>query len=96
MEHWEKLKASVLATDLILDRLIFKDVHQTAINDDQYFVFEDVLYQVLFCFGRDTEIAQIIQSESNISSGCKNKQYEAPPSGIVPFHGFSMFGMQAH
>lgn len=46
MEHWEKLKASVLTTDLIVDKLVFKDVQLTATNDDQYFVFEDVLYQV--------------------------------------------------
>lgn len=46
MEHWEKLKISVLNTDLIVDKLVFKDVQLTATNDDQYFVFEDVLYQV--------------------------------------------------
>lgn len=45
--HWEKLKNSVLMTDLIVDKLVFKDVQLTATNDDQYFVFEDILYQVL-------------------------------------------------
>lgn len=45
-DHWDKLKLSVLNTDLIVDKLIFKDVQLTATNDDQYFVFEDVLYQV--------------------------------------------------
>lgn len=45
-EHFDKLKLSVLNTDLIVDKLIFKDVQLTATNDDQYFVFEDVLYQV--------------------------------------------------
>lgn len=44
--HWEKLKNSVLMTDLIVDKLVFKDVQLTATNDDQYFVFEDILYQV--------------------------------------------------
>lgn len=33
-------------TDLIVDKLVFKDVQLTATNDDQYFVFEDILYQV--------------------------------------------------
>lgn len=33
-------------TDLIVDKLIFKDVQLTATNDDQYFVFEDIIYQV--------------------------------------------------
>lgn len=32
--------------DLMIDKLIFKDVQLTASNDDQYFVFEDLLYQV--------------------------------------------------
>lgn len=30
----------------MIDKLIFKDVQLTASNDDQYFVFEDLLYQV--------------------------------------------------
>lgn len=49
LPHWEKLRNSVLMTDLIVDKLVFKDVQLTATNDDQYFVFEDILYQV--CFG---------------------------------------------
>lgn len=32
--------------DLMIDKLIMKDIQLTASNDDQYFVFEDVLYQV--------------------------------------------------
>lgn len=46
MPHWEKLRNAVLMTDLIVDKLVFKDVQLTATNDDQYFVFEDILYQV--------------------------------------------------
>lgn len=48
IEYYEKLKSSVLQTDLMIDKLIFKDVQLTASNDDQYFVFEDLLYQVGF------------------------------------------------
>jgi hypothetical protein len=47
LDQFELLKKSVLNTDLIVDKLVFKDVQLTATNDDQYFVFEDVLYQVL-------------------------------------------------
>ncbi|TMW53720.1 hypothetical protein DOY81_001188 [Sarcophaga bullata] len=82
-EHWNKLKSMVLATDHIVDKLVFKDIQLTASNDDQYFVFEDVLYQIMLCFSRDTEIAQKIQFEQY---PVKGKQYEAPPSGVVPFH----------
>ncbi|XP_046812263.1 TBC1 domain family member 19 isoform X1 [Lucilia cuprina] len=88
IDHWNKLKHMVLATDHIVDKLVFKDIQLTASNDDQYFVFEDVLYQVMLCFSRDTEIAQMIQFEHY---PVKGKHYEAPPSGVVPFHGICMF-----
>ncbi|XP_013110989.1 TBC1 domain family member 19 isoform X1 [Stomoxys calcitrans] len=88
IDHWNRLKATVLSTDHIVDKLVFKDIQLTASNDDQYFVFEDVLYQVLLCFSRDTEIAQMIQFEHY---PIKGKNYEAPPSGVVPFHGICMF-----
>ena len=45
---------------MIVDKLIFKDVQLTATNDDQYFVFEDVLYQVMLCFSRDPEIHEFL------------------------------------
>lgn len=45
----------------------------------------------MLCFSRDTEIGQCIQSDfANIA---KSKQYEGPPSGVVPFHGICMFGI---
>lgn len=81
--------------DLIVDKLVFKDVQLTATNDDQYFVFEDVLYQVMLCFSRDTEIHQILHPGDGGGAG-KAKQYDGPPSGIVPFHGICMFGNVRH
>lgn len=45
-EHFESLKTKILQLDLMTDKLFMKDIHLTASNDDQYFVFEDVLYQV--------------------------------------------------
>lgn len=44
--YFENLKNNVLQFDLMIDKLIIKDINLTASNDDQYFVFEDVLYQV--------------------------------------------------
>jgi len=46
----------------MIDKLILKDVQLTAANDDNYFVFEDVLLQVLLCFSRDTEVMKNLQS----------------------------------
>lgn len=45
-DHFKELKTMVHNHDLMVDKLIIKDVQLTASNDDQYFVFEDVLYQV--------------------------------------------------
>lgn len=76
-----------------MDKLVFKDVQLTATNDDQYFVFEDVLYQVMLCFSRDPDINNILNPvEHSNPAVSKVKQYEGPPSGIVPFHGICMFG----
>ena len=33
-----------------------QDVQLTAANDDNYFVFEDMIYQVMLAFSRDTEV----------------------------------------
>lgn len=44
--YFQSLKDHVLQFDLMIDKLIIKDINLTASNDDQYFVFEDVLYQV--------------------------------------------------
>lgn len=92
-EHWERLKLAVMHTDLIVDKLVFKDVQLTATNDDQYFVFEDVLYQIMLCFSRDTEINNVLNPTDSANAPIpKGLQYEGPPSGIVPFHGICMFG----
>ncbi|XP_055713206.1 TBC1 domain family member 19 [Phlebotomus papatasi] len=91
-EHWDSLKSTVMMTDLIVDKLVFKDVQLTATNDDQYFVFEDVLYQVMLCFSRDAEIGQLLSADSNSQNPPKSgKQFEGPPCGIVPHHGICMF-----
>lgn len=88
IEYWQKLRNSVWTTDHIVDKLVFKDIQLTASNDDQYFVFEDVLYQVLLCFSRDTDIGGCVEYEA---FPVKGKTYEGPPSGVVPFHGICMF-----
>ena len=44
--YYDTLKTCVLQHHLLVDSLIYKDVKLTATNDDQYFVFEDYLYQV--------------------------------------------------
>ncbi|XP_037928020.1 TBC1 domain family member 19 isoform X2 [Teleopsis dalmanni] len=88
VNYWNKLKNSVITIDHIADKLVFKDIQLTASNDDQYFVFEDILYQILLCFSRDEYVDEQIVAENYVSRG---KYYDAPPSGVVPFHGICMF-----
>ncbi|XP_012547190.1 TBC1 domain family member 19 isoform X1 [Bombyx mori] len=97
--YFNQLKKSVLEVDLMIDKLIFKDVQLTASNDDQYFVFEDVLYQVMLCFSRDCDVMQQLKGSigSPLTVTIKGKQTSTdsltvfPPSGVIPFHGFTMY-----
>ncbi|KAK7864633.1 hypothetical protein R5R35_012408 [Gryllus longicercus] len=99
IDYFKELKQRVLYFDLMVDKLIIKDVQLTASNDDQYFVFEDVLYQVMLCFSRDTELLTVFNhSAANpVHAVLKNKLPAVentvvfPPSGVIPFHGFTMY-----
>lgn len=89
----------MLKHELLTDKLYFKDIKLTASNDDQYFVFEDFLYQILLPFSRDTTVLNCISQTSGtppksyIRGKLGNEEYMVlfPPSGVIPFHGFSMY-----
>lgn len=97
--YYEQLKTNVLQHDLLVDSLLYKDVKLTATNDDQYFVFEDFLYQVLLPFSRDTYVL----NHFDYNSASPPKSYirgrlgmdefavNYPPNGVIPFHGFAMY-----
>ena len=80
--------------------MVSQDVQLTAANDDQYFVFEDSLYQVLLTFSRDITLLDLFDRSSKnlLTAAVKGKggHSEATviyqPNGIVPFHGFTMYG----
>ena len=44
--YYNELKEAVITVDIMLDKLIIKDVQLTAANDDNYFVFEDQIYNI--------------------------------------------------
>ncbi|XP_045459941.1 TBC1 domain family member 19 [Melitaea cinxia] len=93
--YFNQLKKNVLEVDLMIDKLIFKDVQLTASNDDQYFVFEDLLYQVMLCFSRDGEVARTVGANA-LRVAVKGRHAQDcltafPPSGVIPFHGFTMY-----
>ena len=65
-----------------------QDVKATTANDDQYFVFEDMLYQVLFVFSRDTHVLRALCSHSpaspNPSAAAAAAASNAGPSPAAP------------
>jgi hypothetical protein len=64
------------------------------------FVFEDLLYQVLLLFSRDTYILKCYQKytyqtpKAVVKGKLNNEENEVtyPPNGFIPFEGFSMLG----
>ncbi|XP_014485954.1 PREDICTED: TBC1 domain family member 19 isoform X2 [Dinoponera quadriceps] len=102
VEYYNELKNMVLQYDIVVDKLIIMDVQLTARNDDQYFVFEDVLYKTMLCFSRDSEIlapvttdrsagGQVIHAVLQGKPATLENTLVFPPSGVVPFHGFTMY-----
>ncbi|XP_076681352.1 TBC1 domain family member 19 [Andrena cerasifolii] len=102
VEYYEELKNMVLQYDIVIDKLIIKDVQLTARNDDQYFVFEDVLYKTMLCFSRDSEVlapvttdtsagGQVIHAVLQGKPATLENTLVFPPSGVIPFHGFTMY-----
>ncbi|XP_041973233.1 TBC1 domain family member 19 isoform X2 [Aricia agestis] len=94
--YFNQLKKCVLEVDLMIDKLVFKDVQLTASNDDQYFVFEDLLYQVMLCFSRDSEVLDQLAGHIGAAvtvpvRGRHGDVTTFPPSGVIPFHGFTMY-----
>ncbi|KAK3100088.1 hypothetical protein FSP39_014568 [Pinctada imbricata] len=97
--YYEQLKVNVLQHDLLVDSLLYKDVKLTATNDDQYFVFEDFLYQVLLPFSRDTHVLKHFSQNSATPPrsyirgklGVDEFMVLYPPNGVIPFHGFAMY-----
>nr|XP_054755376.1 TBC1 domain family member 19-like [Lytechinus pictus] len=96
---YDQLKHYVFQHDLLVDNLYYKDVKLTATNDDQYFVFEDFLYQVLLIFSRDTSVLKHFGKSSATPAksyirgmlGVDEFAVVYPPNGVIPFHGFAMF-----
>ncbi|XP_067206864.1 TBC1 domain family member 19 isoform X2 [Linepithema humile] len=102
VEYYEELKNLVLQYDIVVDKLIIMDVQLTARNDDQYFVFEDILYKTMLCFSRDSEIlapvttdrsagGQVIHAVLQGKPATLENTLVFPPSGVIPFHGFTMY-----
>ncbi|KXJ22401.1 TBC1 domain family member 19 [Exaiptasia diaphana] len=96
--YFNQLKTYVIQHKMLVDNLVMKDIRMTATNDDDYFVFEDLLYQALLVFTRDTAVLRHFHTtcanppKSYIKGKLGVQEYAVlhPPNGVIPFHGFSM------
>ena len=99
MLHFEKLKCMVVKYRFLFDLILLQDLKHTVANDDNYFVFEDLIYQVLFTFLRDAGVLEIstyspidppvAYSRGRIGTLLQEVVY--PPSGVIPIHGFGYY-----
>ncbi|CAI2722360.1 unnamed protein product [Schistosoma spindalis] len=60
-----------------------------------HFVFCDYTYQILLPFTRDQTILlhfkTMLGSPPRVINENSKEAYIYPPSGVIPFHGFSMY-----
>ncbi|CAH8548729.1 unnamed protein product [Heterobilharzia americana] len=93
--YYERLKSFVAEDEYMTDQLICKEVQLTASNDDMHFVFCDYTYQVLLPFTRDHTVLCHFKSMSasppRVIGKHSTESHIYPPSGVIPFHGFSMY-----
>lgn len=89
-----KLRNNVAQFDLLIDHLILVDSKHCQ-NHDNYFVFEDILCEILLYWSRDTWIPNNIDpplSSLNDHTEKLNDEIYAP-NNILPFWGMSLYAM---
>lgn len=89
---FESLVHATISTQYLIDDMIHNDIKRTC-DDDNYFVFEDTLQEVMKVFSRDSWIAKncSLKPQTLYSIDELGKTNEAyPPSGIIPFEGLSL------
>ncbi|CAH8848529.1 unnamed protein product [Trichobilharzia szidati] len=93
--YYDRLKSFVAEDEYMTDQLICKEVQLTASNDDMHFVFCDYTYQVLLPFTRDHTVLShfdcTFASPPRVVNKNSTESCIYPPSGVIPFHGFSMY-----
>ncbi|KAF5397758.1 TBC1 domain family member 19 [Paragonimus heterotremus] len=94
--HYNQLKLRIAEEECMTDQLVCKEVQLTASNDEMHFVFCDYTYQVLLPFTRDATIQEHFKTTlASAPRAVARQAHESvvfPPSGVIPFHGFSMYG----
>ncbi|KAL0482845.1 hypothetical protein AKO1_014132 [Acrasis kona] len=97
----QRLRDDITKRRLLSDAMVHNDVKRTS-DDENYFVFEDLLDHVMIIFSRDVTVHRDCQVKpvsligvtdaellSEKTSSVTNKECY-PPNGITPFEGISM------
>ncbi|KAM7538315.1 hypothetical protein Aperf_G00000069272 [Anoplocephala perfoliata] len=89
-DKYSELKNKVSQNGLLVDHLIHREMKMIVSNDDVYFVFVDYIYKILLPFLRDCDVLKCGNKESSSLNQSLHSTH-FPPSGVVPFRGFSMY-----
>lgn len=100
--YMQQLRDDISKRRLLSDSMVHNDVKRTS-DDENYFVFEDILDQVMMLFTRDSTIARdcvikpvtligISSAETekeNVNEISSSRRFY-PPNGVIPFEGASL------
>jgi hypothetical protein len=101
--YLQLLRDDVVKRRLLSDSMVHNDVKRTS-DDENYFVFEDVLDQVMMLFSRDSTVFRdcvvkpvtligITAIEANTATKLSDLPPSRecfPPNGLIPFEGISL------
>ena len=82
-----KLKDHVLDSSSLLDSILVSDVSSCISDNDSYFVFEDMAYQIALAFIRDPENG-VFSAQEELPD---NSDHSSSSCQFVPCEGFSCF-----
>ena len=71
------MKNNILKFDLLIDDVIQNDVKQIQ-NDDSYFIFEDILSQVMYYWTRDNWLIPKVYQNKNVNNYGNTEGYFEP------------------
>ncbi|KAL2916560.1 hypothetical protein HK105_203993 [Polyrhizophydium stewartii] len=93
---YTRLKVMASRYDLLVDRLVRLDAKHAS-NDDGYFVFEDMVREVLLLWTRDVWMRRVLPLDPTNALGSNNNwsidSSPFPPSGVLPVWGIALYAM---
>ena len=93
ISYFELLKKDVRRREFLIDHMVHNDVKKT-VDDENFFVFEDVIDEMMIVFSRDPQVAENMEHPPKFVNGVDeitlvDSCEVYPPSGVIPFEGLS-------